>query len=233
MSAPNEITSRLAQALVIEGSAQTPDELQRLLHEQGLFTWASDTGFLNISTGVILFYKPAAAMNDPKGFLVFANFTMASVSEVSSRSSVMGALALHNAATGFGRGGQLDEQKRLNEEALELLEGIVVTANRDADWEVVRSKVMAGLYENGHREWNEIFYRIEVLEPMTRLRFKDEAGRRHYFAQKLRDEGHLEDARKVLLPVREDTWSASNQRERAGALLDALELELGGVHSPI
>lgn len=229
MSAP-QTTSRLAQALVIEGAAQTLDEVTQGLLEAGLWDWADNNSLHKVVSFVVTGYKPAAEANERSLFLVFAR-QMDTLAQ-GIQNPVVKALALHNAATGFGRGGQLDEQKRHNEEALTTLESITMTASRDADWEVVRSKVMAGLYENGHREWNESFYLIEVLEPMMRLHFKDEAGRRHFLAQRLRNEGRLPEAREFLFPVRQDSWSAANQRDRADALLDALELELG-VNSPI
>ena len=139
-----------------------------------------------------------------------------------NRIRVVAALIAHNCASASSvvNGDDVEYQKESNLWALEELDEIP-KEDRDDDWHVVHEKVLAGLYEAKHIEWNEEGYN-DLLRSMREHHSKDAAGRATYLARKYVDGGRVEEAIEVLELVEEDAWSAPNQKDAAINLLTHL-----------
>lgn len=217
----------LRRLLVVEGLSKTWAEV--LPEDQEV---ATDCGYLEGLQNVVCRYKPAAALCQLTGeqnantesvrrFKEFANYSLVFSTNLELDVPVK-ALLVHNAASGYarGNGNKPGEQWALNLMALNLLETVPAHL-RDDDWSFVWEKVSVGLMEAGHTTFNEEVY-LRVIESMTDNRSKDTAGRRYFLAHRYNQQMRFAGAINMLVSVREDDYSAPNQRERALSLLDKM-----------
>lgn len=222
---------RLRHVLRVEGVAQTWQEVPREICQDAL-----DIGYEAGLSLVINMYKPAAKERvAPAGentnersvvkFRAFARACEALAADA-TRPTVARALLLHDAASALSRmnGNTPFMQKIHNLNAMELLESIP-PQHRDDDWWCVWEKVVVGLMENGHKDFDPALYE-DVIESMEAHHSKDTAGRRAYMARWHEQQGDLARAIAVLEPVERDGYSAPNQRDLAITLLAELRLRV-------
>lgn len=221
----------LRRVLDVKGVVKTWAEVPLKVQEM-----AADCGYLEGMQNVICRYKPAAALRQlvdevnvnsesVRRFREFACYSIVFSANLELDVPVK-AVLLHHAASGYARrnGNKPNEQFVMNLTALNLLE-TVPSDFRDDDWLVVWEKVSVGLMEAGHKRFDEAVY-LKIVESMTRNCSSNTAGRREFLARWYVQQRRFEKAIEVLVPVREDDYSAPNQRDRAVAFLDAMLVEL-------
>ncbi len=222
---------KLREILVAEGAAKTTDELSN-----DVIVAAQRLGYFDGLWLVVAEYKKAAAMRravegvneSGESVGLFVRFATKSRDLAANldMNPVVRALLLHNAACALSKynGNRSGDQKFYNAQAKGVLSLVDETLRND-DWQCVHEKVMIGLYEAGHLPFIEERYRA-VLENMSTNGSKDTAGRRHFLARKLVEQGRFIDAKDVLVPVTTDTTSAPNQVKQAVELLAEVEAVL-------
>lgn len=213
----NEITLR--QILAAEGTYSSCSEIPSdILHAAYLKEYEDGL------SAVVAVYKTAARLRkkvdglnfNPDSVAMFRTFARSCENiPHEDMSAVVCALYVHNAASAFanGNGNLPQRQRELNEEALGIL-NLVLADQRDDDWAVVWEKVVVGLMEAGHMEFDEEKYR-QLIASMERGRSKDTAGRKLFYAKWLAKNGRGMEAIDLLTPVRNDTFSAPNQVKEA------------------
>ena len=226
----------LARILVYEGAVNSVEEFDAALVAAGLDVEAINRGYRDVVALVVGLdgYKAAAKLAKREGGVNQVPESVAMFRKFSEHSSALGddltwpvitrALAIHNAASGLARqnGNEPDQQLRLNQKSVALLETIP-EADRDGDWWECFRKPWVGLVEAGHVEF-DLFMYLRCTMEMIRNGSKDAPGRLEWIIPRLN-----RDMSALVELVLDQELGAPNQRERLAVLLGHLETFLASL----